>query len=105
MQFRYTPPMWVSFPQLVPVAAVVRDISAAADTRAAVEEFSQRAAARLDGRTESELAEIQAWRRAFSQMGLKPTPPTPSLPTNQPAARSATVAAAPRVCSESRALR
>lgn len=73
MQFRYTPQMWASFPQLVPVAAVVRDISAAADTRAAVEELSQRAAARLEGRTESELAEIQAWRRAFSQMGLKPT--------------------------------
>ena len=32
-----------------------------------------RARARLVGVTESDLPEIQAWRRAFSQMGLKPT--------------------------------
>ncbi len=31
------------------------------------------AAERLAGRTESELEEIQAWRRAFARMGLKPT--------------------------------
>ena len=28
---------------------------------------------RLEGRSESELPEIQAWRRVFSRMGLKPT--------------------------------
>jgi DNA/RNA-binding domain of Phe-tRNA-synthetase-like protein len=32
-----------------------------------------RAGTRLDGRSESELPEIQAWRRAFTRMGLKPT--------------------------------
>ena len=32
-----------------------------------------RADARLQGLSESELPEIQAWRRAFAQMGLKPT--------------------------------
>lgn len=73
MRFGHTPQIWATFPQLVPVAAVVRGINAAADTGPEVEEFSQRAAARLVGRTEAELVEIQAWRRAFSQMGLKPT--------------------------------
>jgi DNA/RNA-binding domain of Phe-tRNA-synthetase-like protein len=33
----------------------------------------ERATARLPQRPESEFPEITAWRRAFSQMGLKPT--------------------------------
>jgi DNA/RNA-binding domain of Phe-tRNA-synthetase-like protein len=36
-------------------------------------ELEAAAAARLDAQPESEFAEIQAWRRAFSQMGLRPT--------------------------------
>jgi hypothetical protein len=35
--------------------------------------FLERATARLAERPESEFPEIAAWRRAFSQMGLKPT--------------------------------
>src|SRR5579859_3039224 len=35
--------------------------------------FASRAAARLARGSESELPEIQAWRRAFAAMGLKPT--------------------------------
>jgi DNA/RNA-binding domain of Phe-tRNA-synthetase-like protein len=35
--------------------------------------FLDRADVRLRRSSESELPEIQAWRRAFAQMGLKPT--------------------------------
>lgn len=73
MHFHHAPEIWAAYPQLVPTAMVVRGITASADASAVVQEFSQRAAARLADKTESELAEIQAWRRAFSQMGLKPT--------------------------------
>lgn len=73
MHFRHVPQMWENFPQLVPAVMVVTGIDPSADTARAVAAFSQIATARLSDRTESELAEIQAWRRAFSQMGLKPT--------------------------------
>lgn len=49
------------------------DVNANADTTAAAEHFLDRASARLAERPESEFPEIAAWRRAFSQMGLKPT--------------------------------
>src|SRR5690606_9920764 len=35
--------------------------------------YSDRARARLAGGSEAELPEIQAWRRTFAAMGLKPT--------------------------------
>ncbi|MEZ4624326.1 MAG: phenylalanine--tRNA ligase beta subunit-related protein [Thermomicrobiales bacterium] len=38
-----------------------------------LEPYFATAAARLDGKMESDLPEIQAWRRTFSKMGLKPT--------------------------------
>jgi DNA/RNA-binding domain of Phe-tRNA-synthetase-like protein len=38
-----------------------------------VEAWTGRAVARLGAGTESDLPQVQAWRRAFAQMGLKPT--------------------------------
>ena len=43
------------------------------DATAPIEKYYAVARARLDGRAESELPEIQAWRRTFARMGLKPT--------------------------------
>jgi DNA/RNA-binding domain of Phe-tRNA-synthetase-like protein len=71
--FRHVPGIWARFPELVPVVAAASQVTADADVDAAVEAFSTRAARRLEGRSESELPEIQAWRRAFTRMGLKPT--------------------------------
>jgi DNA/RNA-binding domain of Phe-tRNA-synthetase-like protein len=64
MWFQHSPKIWAEFPQLVPVVAAVTAISVDADVDAAVQQFTARAAERLNGCTESGLPEIQAWRRA-----------------------------------------
>jgi DNA/RNA-binding domain of Phe-tRNA-synthetase-like protein len=71
MQFQHSVDIWRDFPHLVPGAIYVDGITSTAQVSADC--FYSAAAARLDGATESELPEIQAWRRAFAQMGLKPT--------------------------------
>jgi DNA/RNA-binding domain of Phe-tRNA-synthetase-like protein len=71
--FQHASDIWTAFPELVPGVAVVAGITAEVDVDEPVKRFSARAAERLSGRSESELDEIQAWRRAFSRMGLKPT--------------------------------
>ena len=71
--FQHVPQIWGGFPELVPVVAAASGETADADVDAALEAFSRRAAEHLGGRSESELPEIQAWRRAFGRMGLKPT--------------------------------
>jgi DNA/RNA-binding domain of Phe-tRNA-synthetase-like protein len=61
------------YPELVAVAMRVDGITPSADVAAAVAAQTALARSRLDGRTESELPEIAAWRRVFARMGLKPT--------------------------------
>ena len=73
MYFQHTPEIWNQFPELVPGMLAAEGISADVDVSEAVARYSAIAAERLDRRTESELPEIQAWRRGFSKMGLKPT--------------------------------
>jgi DNA/RNA-binding domain of Phe-tRNA-synthetase-like protein len=51
----------------------VEGITSDVDVRACVTELTGVAESRLAAGTEAELPEIQAWRRAFSKMGLKPT--------------------------------
>jgi DNA/RNA-binding domain of Phe-tRNA-synthetase-like protein len=71
MRFQHSDLIWRDFPELVPCALAVEGISP--DATAPIEKYYAVAQSRLDGRTESELPEIQAWRRTFSRMGLKPT--------------------------------
>ncbi len=73
MDFQHSAEIWRDFPELVPGAVFAEGITpgVAAGDRAA--RFTAIARSRLAGRTESELPEIQAWRRAFTRMGLKPT--------------------------------
>ena len=71
--FRHAPDLRAQYPELVAVAFRVDGITPSADVAAAVEAHTVAARARLEGRTESELPEIAAWRRVFSRMGLKPT--------------------------------
>src|SRR5580692_4719427 len=72
MRFQHSADIWRDFPRLVPGALYVDGITSTAEIRA--DSFYAAAATRLAAvATESELPEIQAWRRAFAQMGLKPT--------------------------------
>jgi DNA/RNA-binding domain of Phe-tRNA-synthetase-like protein len=72
MDFHHSAQLWRDFPSLVPGVLYVDGITSTAQVSA--DRFCAAAAARLATvATESELPEIQAWRRAFAQMGLKPT--------------------------------
>ncbi len=74
MHFSHHPDLWSAYPELV--AGVLRcdGIRADADVTATVAAFHAQARALLASvAAESELPQIQAWRRVFSRMGLKPT--------------------------------
>jgi hypothetical protein len=73
MDFQHSDEIWRDFPQLAAGAAFATGISSDAAADDSVARFTAIAKARLAGATESELPEIQAWRRAFTAMGFKPT--------------------------------
>jgi len=73
MHFCHSHDIWRDYPELVPgvmlAGGVTKDAAGATHTA----RFNAVAASRLAASTEGELPEVQAWRRAFSRMGLKPT--------------------------------
>src|SRR6516164_9983831 len=71
MHFRHAGAVWRDFPALVPGVLYAEGITADAEPKAG--QYEERARTRLAGGPESEFPEIQAWRRAFAAMGLKPT--------------------------------
>jgi DNA/RNA-binding domain of Phe-tRNA-synthetase-like protein len=73
MYFEHTRAIWQQFPQLVPGVLAIDSVDPETDVTARLEPFFQRARERLAGITESDLPEVTAWRRAYAQMGLKPT--------------------------------
>jgi DNA/RNA-binding domain of Phe-tRNA-synthetase-like protein len=73
VRFSHSPDVWDAFPELVPGVLAVRGITRDATVEPRVAELTLVAAARLGESSEAELPEIQAWRRAFARMGLKPT--------------------------------
>lgn len=73
MHFGHAAEIWRDFPQLVPAVLVVDQIQPKVKVEAHLEPWFQRARQRLQLGPESEMPEIAAWRRAYSQMGLKPT--------------------------------
>lgn len=73
MHFSHSSEIWQQFPQLVPGLLLVEGIHPQADVEPLLPPWYQRARERLSRATESDLAEISAWRRAYAQMGLKPT--------------------------------
>ncbi|MET4705848.1 phenylalanine--tRNA ligase beta subunit-related protein [Frigoribacterium sp. UYMn621] len=73
MRFTHDPRILAEFPQLTATTLHVHGVTANPDVTRTARFFLDRAAARLAGGPESELPEIAAWRRAFTQMGLKPT--------------------------------
>jgi DNA/RNA-binding domain of Phe-tRNA-synthetase-like protein len=73
MYFCHLPEIWEEFPQLVPGVLVVDGISPQLDTETYLQAWYQRARERLGQGQESQMPEVSAWRKAYSQMGLKPT--------------------------------
>lgn len=73
MYFYHVNEIWREFPQLVPGLLVVAGIHPQVEVEARLQPWFERARERLSAGPESQLAEISAWRRAYSQMGLKPT--------------------------------
>jgi DNA/RNA-binding domain of Phe-tRNA-synthetase-like protein/GNAT superfamily N-acetyltransferase len=72
MHFRHSSEIWRSFPELAVAALFTRGISKEA-TVPQIATFTSIAESRLSSGPEGQLPEIQAWRQAFSKMGLKPT--------------------------------
>lgn len=73
MRFQHAPDIWRDFPTLVPGLLFIGGIGPDVEVDRQVERFTAIAGQRLAETTEGELPEIQAWRRAFAKMGLKPT--------------------------------
>lgn len=73
MYFRHSNEIWREFPELAAGAIFAEGITKDVSVALRIEEFQAAAAARLAMGTESEFPEIQAWRRTFARMGLKPT--------------------------------
>ncbi|HMQ54021.1 MAG TPA: phenylalanine--tRNA ligase beta subunit-related protein [Anaerolineae bacterium] len=73
MHFLHAPQIWQDYPQLVPGLLFVENVHPNVRVDDQLQPLFDRARQRMRETTESQLAEIVAWRRAFSQMGLKPT--------------------------------
>jgi DNA/RNA-binding domain of Phe-tRNA-synthetase-like protein len=75
--FQHSTDLWAEHPTLVAGVVFATGMSCAGPVAARVDETVSRltgvAGTRLATGSETELPEIQAWRRAFSRMGLKPT--------------------------------
>jgi DNA/RNA-binding domain of Phe-tRNA-synthetase-like protein len=73
MEFQHAAGIWRDFPELVPGVVFADGITPDAKVTDGISRFSEIARSRLADTPESEFPEIQAWRRAFTRMGLKPT--------------------------------
>ena len=73
MHFCHAAEIWNDYPQLVAGLLIVDGIRPDADVGDRLTPYFQRARQRLTQSSEGQLPEIAAWRRAYSQMGLKPT--------------------------------
>lgn len=73
MYFEHTSQIWTEFPDLVPGVIFLPDIEQHPDSGKQQSSFIAIAKERLKEKPESQFTEIQAWRKTFSAMGLKPT--------------------------------
>jgi DNA/RNA-binding domain of Phe-tRNA-synthetase-like protein len=73
MSFQHAPAIWRDFPELVPGVVVARGVTDEVDVTGVVARYQAVADERLATAEVGAFPEIQAWRRAFSRMGLKPT--------------------------------
>ncbi len=73
MFFCHVPEIWQRYPQLVPGLLVVKTIHRDVAVDRYITAWYERARERLEGQPEGQMPEVAAWRRVYSQMGLKPT--------------------------------
>jgi Uncharacterized conserved protein len=73
MYFEHSPEIWTDFPTLAAGVLYAEQITDTAAVDEPVATYQEMARARLADGSESEFPEIQAWRRTFAAMGLKPT--------------------------------
>jgi DNA/RNA-binding domain of Phe-tRNA-synthetase-like protein len=73
MYLRHSAEVWAEHPDLIAGVLYVEGITADPDVSARVAAHTAVADARLADTSEAQWPPIQAWRRAFARMGLKPT--------------------------------
>lgn len=73
MYFQHSTEVWDAFPDLAAGVLHADGITIDLSVADRLPSFYRTAEERLSGSPESEFPEIQAWRRTFSAMGLKPT--------------------------------
>jgi DNA/RNA-binding domain of Phe-tRNA-synthetase-like protein len=73
MYLRHASEIWRDHPELVPGVLFVNGITKDVAVGSRTARFHGIATSRLATNSETELPEVQAWRRVFSRMGLKPT--------------------------------
>ena len=73
MYFCHSSEIWRDYPELVPGVLLADGITKDASVSTQTAKFNTVAESRLATNSEGELPEVQAWRRVFSRMGLKPT--------------------------------
>lgn len=73
MHFCHHTEIWQAFPQLVAGAMVVDQIHPSVKVEPHLQPWLERGQERVYRASESDMPEVAAWRRAYSQMGLKPT--------------------------------
>jgi DNA/RNA-binding domain of Phe-tRNA-synthetase-like protein len=74
MHFSHHPAIWSRYPELAAGVLAARGLHREVQAEPLIARHEAAARARLDAAgSESDLPEVQAWRRTFSRMGLKPT--------------------------------
>lgn len=73
MHFQHADDIWRDFPELSAVALFIDGVRSDVSVEGEIRRLQAIANERLGTGSESELPEIQAWRRTFAKMGLKPT--------------------------------
>lgn len=73
MRFRHAPEIWADHPTLAAGVLAVDGVSDRAAPDDAVDRYLERAQELLAAGPASALPQLQAWRRAFAAMGVKPT--------------------------------
>jgi DNA/RNA-binding domain of Phe-tRNA-synthetase-like protein len=71
--FSHAPEIWADFPELAAGVLTVEGLLSDGGIAPALTPLHARARARLAAGPEGEFPEIQAWRRAFAKLGVKPT--------------------------------
>ncbi len=73
MYFQHSKDIWSEYPELVAGVVAATGITGDRPTPTRVAAFTATAEVRLASGPAAEFPEIQAWRRVFARMGLKPT--------------------------------